>query len=266
VQDRQQSRRKVLKGLGAAAGIGGGVLSSVQVSAARNSRTNRDIHKQSLRVLEETNSPPKQREFLRDHGFTGTSVQASYSIPIGHGSGDIEPMNVPTRDLDISMHLFDIGYEEYDVSLSFQYEMDPGDSGEHPWDIAAMAWNSSWWAFSADTIQEATYTRGPTTIAYRSDSRGPGVSFRADDAHLPAGQRSDFFACGAYIRPVGNDSELRRVYGEFSHTWNSVEIQGVTLGWKSISVNVGNEAHEWHTDHERDGTMLILSEEEAQVI
>lgn len=100
----------------------------------------RAINQQSLRILQETNGLQKRIELLRDHGFKVASVQETYSMPIGHGSDGVEPMQVPMRDLQVFMNIFqhDASQNEFAVDIAFQYELDSGDYGEHPWDVAAM--------------------------------------------------------------------------------------------------------------------------------
>lgn len=259
------SRRNVLKSLGAAAVIGGGVLSSARVSAlTRNRGLLHNINNRSLQILEKTNSPQKRYEFLRDHGIKVASVQNTYSMPTEHGSDGVEPMKVPMRDLEIHLTML-AGQDpdEYVADLSFQYEMGPGDYGEHPWDIAAMGWDPSWWTYSTDYVNTSTYAGGPTTIGYRNDTNGNGVAFNVDDVNLSDEQTSDWFWCGVNLRQAGFDEENRRVYGEFTHTWNEGYIDSVSVGWRSISVTFEHGTRSWDTGIERDGEFLIVSENDV---
>jgi hypothetical protein len=271
------SRRNVLRSFGVAAGIGGGVLSSARVSALdreRAKKRRRRIQRRAYRVLQESDSPEKRAEFLRDHGFKVGLVQETYSMPTGEKSDGVEPMAIEKNDLDIYMTIEseECDVDEYDcsevqVNMGFQYEMDYGNYGEPPRDVATFGWDDISWDKSPDNDNDAaTYAVGPTTIEYTDESLNTGMAFEVVDADLGGGT-SDWYSCGVWLTPDRN-SYPREVYGLFSHSWTSWNgyIKSISAGLPpNLTVTFGGFSVGWWDTAEDPRTNTPLHVEESDI-
>lgn len=250
-------RRSYLKAAGALSFAG-----IPSVAQAKSKSDFRRTIEHSLRVKEATNSIDKWHAFLRQRGIDVRSMTRRYQMP-AKNSGEIGTQHWYPDELDITITISASGCtgDEYYVDLTWSYINDTSDGhvgGELPVDIAGLYWDPNWWDLTSnDTSQSLTSS---DYVWYRDGSfDGDGPAFNVDDLSIYAHDETDIWYCGAYLIPLGDyTASERRVYAEYSHTWNDVSIDSVSVSYPAgLSVSVSNETYEWTTDTEKDGSTLL---------
>lgn len=255
------SRRSVLKTTGL--GLGSIVGGSGGVSAANDEGRRDELLEKSHKILMNTGSVEKQHKFLRNKGFSTKMDQQSYAVPRSDG---VSTQSFDRDDLDITMSLFKDcrGDGNYTAELTWDYKYNWDDIGSDPWDVAGIGWEEGYWDYESYDLAESTYTGGDITVQYRDGTSGSGPGFNVADVDSTDGDRG---YCGVNLVPLGDYSiEERILQGAYSHTWESVTIDSVSVAYPyGVSVSVTDESYEWKTDTEIDGTTLLrLNQADAE--
>lgn len=257
------NRRTVLKataGLAAMSSVAG-VANATRETKTRLERTVDEAH----RILEKTGDREKYIDYMAKRTNT-TWVNRTYSVPHGSSEDDGPSTEKISRsDLDISIMLSVDCWgdaSQYYADLSWSYD---SSWTEPPYDYAGLIWDTNWWDLYYDDSYSDSF---PTSdyVSYKDGTfTGDGPAFEVDDY---LGYDSYCWG-GAYITPIGDySSTQRRVYGRYSHTWDRVEVQSVSIGFSasgpSLSVSLSDETKEWQTDSEQDGdTPLYVHQNDA---
>ncbi|WP_181687105.1 hypothetical protein [Halorhabdus salina] len=230
----------------------------------------------AFEIRDQGGSIEEWRSYLVNQGYSvGDAV---YSYPEDHPDGVtniIEPDHLANKkDLDIHISLVgpkdlsDYG-ETYAASLDMKY-IEDGDlihdtQGEPPVDLAGFGYHDPHWELITNDLSEATETS--ENINYRDGSYSTGgLAFDVYDEDLTiVTNGSPTEQCTVFLNPTGDaDPEERIVHGDYHHTWNEIEIQGVSINPSGLSVVVSDEAQEWETDTTRYGEEILkLSQADA---
>lgn len=254
------SRRNVLRataGLATLSGVTG-------LGGARPDSRDRleQVVDEAHRILERTGDREKYFQHFARH-TNATWVTRTYTVDKGDDGPSTE--KIDRSDLDISMLMSVDCYgdpDKYYVDLSWSYD---SIYTENPEDFAALIWDHNWWdLYYPDSYSESFSTSDYVT--YKEGTfAGDGPAFAVDDWN----GYDDYLWCGAYITPLGDySSTQRRVYGRYTHTWSSVEVESVSVGMSttgpSLSVSLSDNTKKWQTDTEQDGdTPLYLHQNDA---
>ena len=256
---RSTDRRSFLRTVG----VGAAGLTAFSGVTRAEEPTRDEIMEQSYHILEKTGDSEKRRKYLRNHGFGTATDRHQFSFP---QKGPGKQTNLETDDLDIEINLFVDRDGVYTADLTWYYEWGSwGDSGDPPVDIAGVGWDSDWWDYEDYNLEESTHNSGDG-VSYRDGTSGSGPAFDVDDYNLFRYGDDGPHYFSVDIVPKGDyESDERRIQGAYSHTWESVDINGVSVGYPSgVSVTVGNSSKEWTTDTEKDGsTLLRLQQRQA---
>lgn len=260
------SRRKFL----AAAGSGvGAVLTASGAVRARNDREEfRRVIEQSHRVREKTGSQQRWYEFLRNRGLTGTTTHYTYQLPAKASSDGVSTQEIQSEtELNIWLTLwYNCETDEYYAEQNWTYD-DSADGcsycsdGAPPVDVTGFGWDYQWWDLASYSISEATTTSSNGYVSVDEDSfDGTGPAFRVNDEDIWwDGNEGNTFYGGCYIVPVGDATEdERRIQGSYTHTWNSIEITGISVSFPAgVSVSVSDTTYTWRTTTENDQDTLL---------
>lgn len=254
------NRRNVLKataGLAAMSSVAG-VANAERKTKTRLERTVDEAH----RILEKTGDRQRYIDFMTKRANTAW-VNKTYRVP--QPSDDPSTDKISRSDLDVTMLLSVDCYgdpSQYYADISWGYD---SIWTADPYDYAGLIWDANWW----DLYYDDSYSQSfPTSdyVTYKDGTfTGDGPAFEVDDF---AGYDSYCWG-GAYITPIGDySSTQRRVYGRYSHTWNSVTVESVSIGFSasgpSLAVTLSDETKEWQTDSEQDGdTPLYVHQNDA---
>jgi len=259
------TRRTVIKGIGTS--VAALTTASGAVSARRGRRkSNLDkIFQTSKRVLHETGSVEKQHEFLKQHDFTTARDSHTFTMETGGVTvQDLEP-----SDLDADMSLFtpyqkdDVYYAQlsWDYAVGFDgvYDVFEGDGGAAPMDIAALAYDKSWWDYEDYDLDNSTRVSHPDHMGYRDGTSGSGPAFNVNDQDAIPGDLPDRFSVDVRLKPVGPwEPDMRRVQGAYTHTSLGGSVDGVSVSFPAgVSVSTSFQTQTWTTDTEKDGETLL---------
>lgn len=247
-------------------GIGFAVVGTFAATASAKPASREDIE-QSLRVKEETGSIEKWHQFLRNRGSDVTSETATYEMPVeANSSGDVSTQDWTKAELDITLTIG--GYcttdgPEYYADLSWSYD-DAADSGNYgygrlPLDIAGISYDYDWWDLTSYSVSEATSTSSYVTTREESFT-GTGPAFEVNDYDISYdGAEQDLHYGGVYLEPIGDYSPSeRRLQGGYTHTWNSITIDSVSVSFPAgVGVSVSDATYKWNTKTEQDQDTLL---------
>ncbi|MFC6731692.1 hypothetical protein [Haladaptatus sp. GCM10025893] len=174
-------------------------------------------------------------------------------------------MSYQDNDLDISCYLWhNCPKGEYYAELIWTYNWEWDDSGQKPNDRVGIGYENQWWDFESYNVSETTETS--TYVTPNENEFGDGPSFEVDDYYIGwDGAENDQHWAGVYLEPVGNyTSDERRIQGGYSHIWNNVSIDSVSIGYPwGVSVSVSDSRYEWRTTTDDSGNLLRVRQEDS---
>lgn len=269
-------RRTVLKMSGVSlAGIG---VSTSGTLAAGEDEFKRKIE-ESQRVKQSTQDVYRWLDYLETKGIYGDTVQRRYTIrkgdvddsSSGAGSKYARTMGDQHEEEDLVINIslvYDCSREDYYAELTWRYNDNNGDSdiGQDPLDGVGMHYKESWWKLRYNNIYDTTSTS--TDVApeddWGFDFEGPGYSM--DDYSARNDMEDRQYYAGVYIVPRDEDvdPEDREIQGKYTHTWEEVEIESVSVSYPAgLSVSVSNDDKKWTTKYNGDGDLLRTSAGDA---
>ena len=269
------NRRTVLKMSSVSlAGIG---VSTSGALAAGEDEFKRKIE-ESQRVKQSTQDVYRWLDYLETKGIYGDTVHRRYTIRkdnVDDSSSGAESKYARTTgyqyqeaDLDIYISLVhDCDREDYYAELAWTYE-DNGDFsvGQDPLDGAGMHYKDNWWKLRDNNIYDTTSTS--TDVApeenWGFDFEGPGYSM--DDYGARNDMEDRQYYAGVYIVPRDEDvdAEDRAIQGRYTHTWEEVEIESVSVSYPAgLSVSLSNNEKKWRTKDNGDGDLLRITQADA---
>lgn len=253
------NRRNVLKATAGLVTVPGvtGIGGAVTDTRTRLERVVDEGH----RILEQTGDRQKYLDHF-DKRTNANWIKRTYTI---RKDDDASTEEIDRSDLDISMLMSVDCYgdpDQYYVDLAWNYDYW---YTENPADFTGLIWDHNWW----DLYYPDSYGESLSTSDYvnyeEGTFAGQGPVFGVDDLN---GNGSSLW-CGAYITPIGDySSTQRRVYGRYTHTWDRVEVESVSVGMSrsgpSLSVTLSDNTKKWQTDTEQDGdSPLYLQQNDA---
>ena len=272
------NRRTVLKMSGVSlAGIG---VSTSGALAAGEDEFKRKVE-ESQRVKQSTQDVHRWLDYLETKGIYGDTVHQRYTIRKNNGnnsSSGAESKYARTTqdpyeeaDLDIYISLvYNCDRDDYYAELTWRYDDNNGDSdiGQDPLDAVGMHYKEDWWKLRDDNIYDTTSTSEDVTPKddWGFDFEGPGYSMNDYSAQLDDMESNQYYA-GVYIVPRDEDvdPEDREVQGRYAHTWEEVEIEGVSVGYPSgLAVKLSNNEKKWNTRDNGNGDLLRISQDDAR--
>lgn len=216
------------------------------------------------RILERTGDQQRYMDFLRNRAPTNWASR-SYTI---EKSSDDDPSTerIFKSELDITIGIVNDCWSnpsKYYADLSWSYD---ASWCERPFDYTGLIWDRNWW----DLYYPDSYDNSFATsdyVSYKDGTfGGDGPAFEVDDIY--ADDETNSWS-GVYITPIGDYSQTqRRVYGRYTHTWDRVTVESVSVGFSatgpSLSVELSDETKKWQTDSEQDGsTPLYVHQSDA---
>ena len=256
----------MLKSLGAATTLS---TVGVSVSGARDEPSFRETLKQSHRVLQAA-GPKKQHEFLQNRGIATATDSATHKL-CGPTQGGNDPSTQTLVESEISLWFslyYDCGTGTYPngtyiAELTWEYDPTWDDVGDNPMDYVGIGWDDNTWYYEDNNLDDM-YVSHPNYINHYGGSSGYGPAWEVDDRYTLDDAWTDehlYFFTGVHLDWNGSDSlkDNRTIAASYSHTWNSVTINSVSVGYPyGVSVGVGNEEKEWTKDTNDSGTFLRL--------
>ncbi len=210
---------------------------------------------------------------LEKNGFGVKSIEKKYNI-----SKEKEESSGPSIEYflkyDTKLRLtlvYDCDASAYYSEIAFNHDLSR--NGEAPLDYAGLSWNGGEWFLEGNTLSEQVETSGYVYADDDADGSfsGSGAAFEVyDGAISQRGSDSKYYYGGVYLRTADDDvnAEDRGIWGAYTHTWNDVDITGVSVGMpKSLSVSVSNVDYKWRSayNHGGDGTYLRVFESDADL-
>lgn len=268
ISDKEEpymNRREVLKNTGlSVAGIAG-----IPTVSRATGRDRQKLIDQAFHILQKTGSIEKQHKFLRNHGFATSYNRQVYKMPVGSRSSEMGTLAYDVADLEIAISIFKdcLSSGVYTVEQEWTYHINDRteEYGAIPVDITGIGWREGHWNFNSKDISETTYSTNYVSYRDGSQSEGPGIAFNMDDEQSFEDYNADkWHRFGVYLKPAGDhDPRDRIVTGSYTHTWASVGINGISIDYGGVSVDVSNDTNSWRTDTTRDGVMLRVNQSEA---
>ena len=271
------NRRTVLKMSGVSlAGIG---IPTSGALAASDDEFKRKIE-ESQRLKQSTQDVYRWLDYLETKGIYGDTVHQRYTIRRDNGnnsSGGAESKYARTTqdpyeeaDLDINISLVhDCERGTYYADLTWGYDDKNGDAdiGQDPLDVVSMHYKEDWWKLRDNNIYDTTSTSKDVAPedSWGFDFEGPGYSMNDYSAQLDDdNMESDAYYAGVYIVPRDEDvdPEDRAIQGRYAHTWEEVEIEGVSVGSSGLAVRLSNNEKKWKTRDDGDGNLLRISQDD----
>lgn len=286
------NRRKILK---AAAATSMGAVSAVSTSTAEHGRTEDEFQKhiQQARRIHKRAGIEQRMQYLEAHDIpTGYSRVISGfpnkgegpGIMDGTGQGDycVEPDKCD-GDIDLTLSIsYDMYNGRYFADLSMRYKYSYQTTSSHgyysysgpqdPVDGAGLLWERDTWKLQ-DRDDPGYCTSGDDHVEWDNGSWNyESVGFRANSKQIAkstgttsiSDHWSDTEHAGVYLRTGDDYSEGDTVNAAYRYTWNSGEVNGVSLGYPwtiSISASSSTESEDLQTD--LDGYSLKVDENDT---
>jgi hypothetical protein len=179
------------------------------------------------------------RRFLRAHGFNTPNLQGRIAIEKPENNdGD-----------DVSINKFEPHHFNFDFTLGnndthawpfVTFYVDPGwlRNGEYPDDGVSFGWDSDeydydneWWGSAQADLRQYS---------------GRGVAFGYNDAYGTMKNEGENWI-QARIRSEGGTESTRNVIFSYLHTWESVEIQNISVGTSGVvTMTLSDETKKWN--------------------
>jgi len=253
------TRRTAIK-LAAATGVLGGFPI---IGGANDQESEFEDHiRRSYELLRSGATHEARKRFLEARGLSVYETRHTFKMP-AHAD-EVGTDSFDSNELDIRLNLIaGCAGGRYYAENVWEYDWDIGGGyGQKPNDRIGIGFETQWWAYSSSSVSDTTET---SSLVQPNESEfGDGPAFEMNDASVDAEDGRHW--AGVYLDPVGDySSNERRVQGGYSHLWNGVTIENVSVGLpKGISVAVSNETNEWRTWTEQDNdTMLKAYQEDA---
>lgn len=241
-------RRKFLRNAGA---VAGGLLATSVPAAARMTekerikQSERKTYERLLRKREKHDWTIEQfRNALRETGAVVKTAGTAVKLSGKHGQNvesvatdeeGISTQNIAERDMRFNLTL--TSYRFTDIGdLHWSWNTNSFLSyGDRPWDYPSLAF------LSDEYDLEGHYPDTNDLFAWERDVQ-TGVAFRFNDNKIGSGEQGSA-TCGVYLgdRAPG----VRHLYAGYRHTWDTVEIESVTLGYGTIDITFTDGTDVW---------------------
>jgi len=236
---------------------------------------------ESHRVRRSTQDIYRWLDYLETRGIYGDTVQRRYTIRkdnVDDSSSSAKSKYARTRDhaqyeeddLVINITLVhDCDRRDYYGELYWKYDGDSFDYGEDPLDAIGIFYKDSWWKLRYNNIYDTTETSTDVEPEedWGFDFEGPGYSMDDESAQGGDDKENNSYYAGVYIVPRDDDvdAEDREINGRYAHTWESVDIEAVSVGYPSgLAVKLSDNDKKWKTKTDRDGNLLRISQADAR--
>lgn len=211
--------------------------------------------KASHKMLDSGASHQEREKFLERQGVKFDKNRHAYQIE--KNGGDIGTQSYKQDELDITTYLWHgCSGGEYYSELVWEINKKHFDShGDKPDDRLALGYDDNWWDYASYSVSETSETS--EYIHVLEDDFGSGPAFRFEDSAWGVGNYVHY--AGVYLDTRGDyDPEDRRIQGGFTHLWEGVGIQSISVGYPfGISVGVDADYKSWRTQTEVDDDTLL---------
>lgn len=253
--NQSRSRRSVLKALGTCAAVG--TIPVAGSARPDNTAQFKALWEAGLEVREHAGID-KWNQWLSNQGFTTRQVLArDYVTPgqpkpssDGFSTQNLEKSHID-RALTVSKH---DGYEGTHVA-DFYWDWvvlsyNPGD-GEPPKDPVTIGWNDNFYDHEQSYVNDYDYNTYESDSVELWENRPEGATFKYKDD--PVNSDKTYTAnVGTYMNAIGSTSSLRDVIFNYYHTWDQVDITGISWGSGGPAIQFGNERKRWLLSTEVD--------------
>jgi hypothetical protein len=259
---KHTSRRGFLGTVGAI----GATVGLPAVLGKRNELTFEVMIDRANRIRQEHNSREAWKEYLLEHGVTGSS---DHYILGKHSNPSIQNFD-ERSDIDVQINLtyqLDDDYErQYYAELNWKYPEteESFETGEYPPDLTGLAFRESKWDWCWPDIHRTTRTSGRVDVKMGKAS-DPGMAFKMHDGRIgyehPAPEYSGVFL--TKDEPVENH---REIFGNYVHTWGEWGVKNVSISFpEAVTVTPGWLTHTMEIGTNEDNERLKVSEKDADL-
>lgn len=234
-----KGRREFLKTTSAGAA---GLAALPALGRAKQSAS--EVYLKSLRLRDKAGwSDQKWRKYLRRKGFeTDQKAFSATRRSPTQSSGDVSTQKFEKHHLNYSATVsHQDGDDQYFAHFAFDVDDGWWRDGEYPDDGIGFGWDSD--EFDFDNTWNGNGLATPNTddieIAQYS-GRGVALSF-GDSGDAKEDNRTT-----VAMRNEGGSEGTRNVFFSYMHTWNSVEVEKMTIGTDGvISVTLSDSTKQW---------------------
>lgn len=241
-------------------GASAAVLGSGVVGATPGEgRGLREIIRRGHRVFDATQDTERYFEFLRNRSI-GVATESGTMQIQKKTDGDVGTQAYYTDEISLTFGLYGAcdSSGTFTTELIWNYETNRNPNvnyGEPPLDYIGIGWRDGAWDYETDNLDDLFTSSSEIEYIGGSSPEGPGWEFGEYDLDHSRG-----YYAGVHINWIGDEPHEDTLSASYSHTWDDVEITGVSVGYPAgVSVSVSDVDKEFTKDYTDSGDFLRLA-------